>query len=160
MLPEYEWLPAAASGGALLLLLLWTARYLRVMAPKAGTLEWIRRTERGRFSPFYLQPVRLGGYLLLAAIFLCGLAHGVIGTEYRMNDWFPAASNALPAVIAALMLLRLFGAVLPSSCGTVLLALVLFRSFCCCSPPCASSFCAREHASPRCCFCFPMCCCT
>lgn len=121
MLPEYEWLPAAASGGALLLLFLWTVRYLRVMAPKAGTLEWIRRADRGRFSPLYLQPVRTGGYLLLTAVFLFGLVYGVIGTEYRMNDWFPAVAAALPAVICALMLLRLFGAVLPAACGTVLL---------------------------------------
>ena len=122
MFPEYEWLPFAALGAALLVLLLWTLRYLRVMAPKAGTLEWIRRADRGSFSPFYLQPVRVGGYLLLAAVFLCGLAQGVVGTEYRVNDWFPAAAEAIPAVICALMLLRLFGAVLPAVCGTVLLA--------------------------------------
>lgn len=122
-LPIREWIPLISSGAALLLLVFWLLRYLRVMAPRRGTLEWIRRADRGRFSPVSLQPVRGSGAILLAVMLAggigCGLWMAREDPSGRLHSVLLWAAQ-LPA--AALIFLLLFGAWLPAACGTALLA--------------------------------------
>ena len=121
-LPKTEWLSPAAALCSALLLLLWMLRYIRVMKPRRGTLEWIRRADRGRFPPFSLQPLRAKGWIVLAASLLLGLGKAMLNTEFVFEGQTLAIAVSVgQSLVCALLLLLLFGAPVPAFCGTLLI---------------------------------------
>jgi len=122
ILPEYEWLPAASLGVVCLALILWLLRYARVMKPRRGTLEWIRRSERGRFSPFSLQPLRARGWIVLIAAPFLGLGYAVLTTGLYAEGYGMTILLAMSqSLLCALLFLLLFGAPVPAFCGTLMM---------------------------------------
>ena len=65
---QAEWLPQAAVIAAAVLLVLWLTCYLCALRPKKGTLEWIGRMGRRRFSAFAPQPVSGGGWAICRCV--------------------------------------------------------------------------------------------
>lgn len=119
---QHAWVMPAAIGLSSVLLVCWLGCFCSAMAPRKGTLEWISRTVRGRFSSLCLQPLRLNGWIALFLSAAAGVAWSLFQSG-TLKDvvWEVPVVTAVQTAAFALLLFLLYGSPLSAVCGSVML---------------------------------------